>query len=165
MVRRFLLVGLFSIVHAGSLLQLILATLFSLVYLVVQLQARPYKVLSDNYVALATSLSLVSLFFCCVILQTETLIEKPEVKAVLSSELQAKVLLPVEFLSAIILASIVGSLIFSSLLMAKDATAERLRQLQEVKLAKARRLRCLKTDQEIDAPKLGDGAYHLFLSQ
>jgi hypothetical protein len=97
--------------------------------------------------------------------QTETLVEKPEVKAVLSSELQAKVVLPVEFLSGIILASIVGCLVFSSILMAKDATAERLRQVREAKLARARRLRCRKTDQEIDAPKLGDGAYHIFLSQ
>jgi hypothetical protein len=52
MFRRFLLVGLLSIVQPGSILQLVLATLVSLLYLTVQLQAAPFKQQGDDYLAL-----------------------------------------------------------------------------------------------------------------
>ena len=69
MARRFLLAGLMSIVYEGSIVQLVIATLFCILYLVVQLQAKPFKDPSDDYVALSTSASLTVLFFSCVVLK------------------------------------------------------------------------------------------------
>ena len=69
MTRRFLLAGLFSIVLAGTIVQLIIATLFSVLYLVLQLQAKPLRNVSDDYVALSVSVALAVFFFSCVILK------------------------------------------------------------------------------------------------
>ena len=51
MVRRFLLVGLFVIgpYHPGSMMQLAVAALTWIVYLVAQAQAMPYRSQSDNF--------------------------------------------------------------------------------------------------------------------
>ena len=58
MLRRFLLVGLYVCrpYHQGSIMQLAVANLTSVLYFAIQLQAMPYKSLSDNYLALGCSL-------------------------------------------------------------------------------------------------------------
>ena len=78
MVRRFLLAGLMSIVNEGSVVQIVLATLFCILYLVIQLQAKPFKNPSDDYVALASSASLAVLFFSCVVLKVGTSTPLPD---------------------------------------------------------------------------------------
>lgn len=62
--RRFLLVGVAVLVSPGSITQLVVATVVSLVYLIVQMQARPFRVLSDDFIAMGTGFSLVALFYC-----------------------------------------------------------------------------------------------------
>ena len=64
MLRRFLLVGVAVVVPPGpgSLTQLVAGSSVALVYLVIQVFARPYKTLSDDSVALVSSFSLVTLF-------------------------------------------------------------------------------------------------------
>ena len=51
MFRRVLLVGLMSIVLEGSIVQLVIATLFCIFYLILQLQAKPFRHADDDYVA------------------------------------------------------------------------------------------------------------------
>jgi hypothetical protein len=65
MLRRFLLVGLFVVMEQGSLTQLAIGTLTSLLFLVAQLISRPYRHASDEFLALASSVSLVIIFMTC----------------------------------------------------------------------------------------------------
>ena len=48
MLRKFLLVGLFVILKPGSIMQLAVGTTFCAAFLMVQLQASPYKMRSDS---------------------------------------------------------------------------------------------------------------------
>ena len=109
----FFLVGLMSIVLEGSIVQLMIATLFCILYLILQLQAKPYKDPSDDFVALSSTASLVVLDFSCVILKVGALTETPEVDAILSPRLRANFKLPNGLLTAIILGSVVCTLFLS----------------------------------------------------
>ena len=66
--RRFLLVGAFVALprpfHQGSVMQVAIANLVSIIYLVFQLQAAPYKKLFDNFLALGCSL-IISIMLLC----------------------------------------------------------------------------------------------------
>ena len=53
--RKFLLVGLYVTVQPGSIMQIAIGTITAAVYLMVQLQAQPYRNQSDNYLAVASS--------------------------------------------------------------------------------------------------------------
>jgi hypothetical protein len=57
--RKFVLTGLFAILDPGSVLQVSVATVFSAAYLMVQLQACPFKEPFDDYLAKAASFSIV----------------------------------------------------------------------------------------------------------
>ena len=63
----------------GSLPQLGLATLFSMVYFFLQMHASPFRKRSDDSVAVAASFSLMSMFFCCIFLKFSTLTELEQV--------------------------------------------------------------------------------------
>jgi hypothetical protein len=73
MFRRFLLVGLLSIVNPGSVVQLIVATTFCILYLVIQLLASPFRRLTDGFVGLCGSASLVLMFVSCIVMKLKTL--------------------------------------------------------------------------------------------
>ena len=74
--RRLVLVGVAVIVSKGSMVQLVLATVFSLIYLTMQLQIGPYKRISDDGVAISSTFSLAVLFFSSVILKFASLTEQ-----------------------------------------------------------------------------------------
>ena len=80
MSRRFFLVGIAVIIRPGSVVQLTIATLFTTIYLILQLQVSPYANVSDNFVALSASFSLHILLFSCVILKVGVLTELEEVR-------------------------------------------------------------------------------------
>jgi hypothetical protein len=63
MLRRLVLVGL-MVLAQGSMLQLFVGTLLSAAFLLFQVQASPYVQLSDNFLASASSFSLVVVFLC-----------------------------------------------------------------------------------------------------
>ena len=65
--RKFLLVGLFVTIEPGSITQISIATIICAVYLLVQLQAKPFKNNSDDFLAAASSFALLMLFLCCII--------------------------------------------------------------------------------------------------
>lgn len=64
MLRKFLLVGLFVTIEPGSMTQIALATIITAIFLLVQLQAKPYKNLSDDFLACVCSFALQMVFFC-----------------------------------------------------------------------------------------------------
>ena len=66
MMRRFVLVGLFVVAQRGTVMQLFLGTTFCAVYLMVQLQARPYISRTDDFLGLSSSFCLLMLFSCCI---------------------------------------------------------------------------------------------------
>ena len=67
MLRKFLLVGLFVTIKPGSIMQIALATIVTAVFLLVQLQAKPYKNASDDYLASSASFAMLMLFVCSVL--------------------------------------------------------------------------------------------------
>ena len=58
MVRRFLLIGLFVIIQKGTITQLLLGLAVSVVHVVCQMEASPYRELTNDYLALASSVSI-----------------------------------------------------------------------------------------------------------
>ena len=51
----------------------------------IQVQARPFKNLADNFIALAASFFLLALFLCCMLLKLGTLTELRDVRERLST--------------------------------------------------------------------------------
>ena len=165
MFRRFFLVGMMSIVLGGSLVQIVIATLFCIFYLILQLQVMPFKDLFDDYVALACTSSLTVLFFSCVVLKIGVLTDVPEVDEVLPPRLRESFKVPSAVLSVVIFSSVICSLVFMLLIAIFQTHRERKRQLIEERDKKARRL-VRKADNGPALPlALADGqAHHLFLS-
>ena len=66
--RRFLLVGLFVVwpFKQGTIMQVAIANLTALLFLVLQLQVMPYRSLMDDYLALGCSLSLSVMLLCTI---------------------------------------------------------------------------------------------------
>ena len=131
MLRRFLLVGLMSIVLEGSVVQLMIASLFCILYLIVQLQARPFKEAGDEYVALVSSASLAVLDLCCVVIKVGVLAETPEVHKILPPRLRDRFLVPNALLSVVTFTSIVCSLIVSIAITLHQAFQDWRRKMQE----------------------------------
>ena len=84
MLRKFLLVGLFVNIMPGTMTQIAIATIVCAAYLMVQLQARPYKNPSDNYLAVASSFSLLMVYFCSVIYKYANLTASEELQKKMS---------------------------------------------------------------------------------
>ena len=86
MFRRYLLVGQFMTVMRGTILQLILATIFSAAYLTIQLTLKPYSDRWDNFVACSSSAALVAVFASCIAFKFGSLIDTPDLHQMLSQE-------------------------------------------------------------------------------
>ena len=167
MTRRFTLVGLFVIgpYPRGSLMQLIIATLFSIVFLTIQVQAKPYKKIHDDYVALSCSFGITVAFLCCVVYKIDTLTDLSEIKARMSIEQRQDFNLPIVALTAILFISVVGALIFSGIMLVGQLAEEGAMQLREARNANARRLRYKENHREVTLTKMLDtGEFHIFLS-
>ena len=164
MARRFLLVGLMSIVLQGSIVQLVIAALFGILYLILQLQAKPYKEPSNDYVALASTASLSVLLWSCVVLKVGVLTDTPEVDAILPPRLRTNFNVPSALLSVVIFASVVFILAISMLIAIHQMRQDLRRRAAEARAAKARRLRYCANNAEVLPPALPGGHFHLFLS-
>ena len=181
MARRFLLVGLMSIVLKGTIVQLVIAALFCIFYLVLQLQAKPFVRAADDYVALASTTSLAVLFFLCVVLKVGVLTDTPEVDAILPPRLRANFAVPSALLTVGMLGSVIACLVLSFVISLQQAKDERQRQLLEAREAKAKRLIHETTGRPVVPPLLASqasrtsrgtvgeskskrAAYHIFLS-
>ena len=173
MARRFLLVGMFVIwpFNRGSLMQIGLAMLTSMVYFFIQQSAEPFKKRTDNHVALCASFSLIGVFLCCVYLKISTLTELEQINELLSVEHHATYVFDTIPLTGILIACVVGALAVSSLLVMQHAAEDARRAMHEAHLAKARRLMAVsKRRREVYAtqllarrPAMGHD-FHLFLS-
>jgi len=163
MLRRALLVGLLRLVppHPGSILQIAIATLVSVAYIVIQQQAAPYKSLSDGWVAMASSVAMLVLFVWAIISKYSELADttyeiiSPEQRRTFGIRFEAEIC----FIAA------AGIIIFTFLLLLGQIREEHKNLQYKARVALARRLRYQKDGTEVLAPKLARGqAFHMFLS-
>ena len=89
--RRFLLVGLYVVwpYEQGTVMQVAVANVTSIVYLALQLQAKPFRKLFDDYLARACSISLTVMLLCCAFYKNMSLTQLPEIQARMSLEQRA----------------------------------------------------------------------------
>ena len=160
MARRLVLVGFLVPFAPGSLQQLACGLMVAVIYLLLQLQARPYRRLADNYLAMTASFSLVVLLFGALLLRVGDVIEE----AVLPSHVRDLLALQPVVITAALLASVVGSMLVAALVLAQQLAEERTRLVQEARAARTRRLRHRAGGSEVVMPPIGDGDFHLFLS-
>ena len=164
-----MLVGVAVGIKPGTLTQLICGTTFMLCYLMIQIQARPFKNLADNFIALAASFFLLALFLCCVLLKLGTLTEIKDVYDRLSATSRDVYHVPVGMLTVGLFFSILGALALSAIILVHQI-ADDTRRAKQLKLLKERdaqvkRLRYTGSGEVVKPPELKDGIeYHLFLS-
>ena len=164
MLRRFVLVGL-MVLAQGSIAQIIAGTLLSAFFLLLQVQASPYKHLSDDFLASAASFSLVVVFVCVYAFKDAALTTLPDIQLKLSAEQESIYVIDPAALTAILFGALIGALLVSFGLFGVIYAAEMQRRRRENLAGKARRLRARKDDSEVQAPPLPDGTdFHLFLS-
>ena len=129
--RRFLLVGVAVLISPGSLVQLVFGSLTSSLFLVLQVQAAPFKSKVDATLALMTSISLVILFLGGFILKIGTLVELEDVREQLPPALLASFTVPSGTISFILFFSLLGSIVLTGVLLvrqlARDAQQARVR--------------------------------------
>jgi len=161
MLRKFLLVGLFVTVMPGTIMQISLGTIVCAVYLMVQLQASPYKNRSDDYLAVASSFSLLMVFFCSIIYKYASLTASEDLQAKMSLEQNEDYIVDNTALTAVLFSSVFGSLVFSGILVVVQI-------ILEIKNnAKLRRIKYVSNGKWVELPAAGHGdpqAFHLFLS-
>ena len=158
--RKFLLVGLFVVVPTqGSITQISVGTIVSAVYLMIQLQARPYKHPTDDYLATASSFGLMMLFICSIIFKYTTLTDTEDIQDKMSIEQQGDYVVSTLAISIILVASVLGSLVMVAIIAVVQT-------IVEVRKARAlRRLKYVKTGKWVELEPLTDPqAFHLFLS-
>ena len=76
--KKLILVGVLSVVAPGSIMQLAVAFVIVLCFLVALCLAQPYKEPTDDVIALAAGFGLVMFFFISLILKVQTLTEAVE---------------------------------------------------------------------------------------
>ena len=126
MARRFLLVGLFVIgpYHPGSMMQLAIAALTCIIFLLIQAQLMPYTSRLNNYLGLGCSLSLTVLFLTCIFYKISSLTELHELQSRMSYEQQEDYVLPTSPLTFVIILCVLSALALSAVLFAMQFVIE-----------------------------------------
>jgi len=150
--KKLFLVGFAVLIEPGSVVQLVVAFLFSLVYMLLTAVAQPFKDDSDDYFAKACGFGLTAVFFFSVILKVGVLSEA--VDDVLSEQLRSRFSFNAAIVAVGMIASIVGALALSLIMAVRQLLA-------------ASRLPIMKLKETKALPELSlavGGVWHLFLS-
>ena len=86
MLRRFLLVGVMVVVESGSVLQVLLGTLISILFLSVQFAVMPFRYTGNNFIASISSLCQVAFFLCASAFKYTSLTDTEDVALKMSDE-------------------------------------------------------------------------------
>ena len=158
--RKFLLVGLFVWQpKQGSITQIVVGTIVTAVYLMIQLQARPYKHPTDDYLATASSFGLLMLFVCSIVFKYTTLTDTEDIQDKMSIEQKGDYVVSTLAISIILVASVLGSLVMVALIAVVQVIIETKKSMA------LRRLKYVKDSKWVELAPLGDPqAFHLFLS-
>ena len=163
MLRRLVLVGL-MVLAQGSMLQLLLGTLLSAAFLLFQVQASPYKEMSDDFLASACSFAVVCVFMVSYAFKDNELVGLEDIYVRMSGEQRSLYILNQTTLAFIMLACVLGTLVLSFILFIMQFTIESQRLRREARANKARRLRYKSNNQEVMPPSIDDSHFHTFLS-
>ena len=106
-----------QLIEPGSLLQIMIAVIVSLLFLVLHLQSMPFRKPMDNILATMINLSLVVFFIWCMLLQTGALGDKDDIESGRLSSMG-------EAVSVLMLISIVGVLLVAVLLFVLETAAK-----------------------------------------
>lgn len=167
MARRFFLVGFFVDFEPGTITQIVVGMLFCAAFLMFQLQAKPYRSNSDDYLACASSFSLLVLFICSTIYKYDELTSSVDVQSKMSTEQKDDYIINSLVLSVCVIVSAVGALVSAAVILGVQSAVE-LRKWRQQK-----RLRYVKGRGDVSLGPPGDltskdnhmQLYHLFLSQ
>ena len=140
MLRRFLLVGV-MVLAQGSMLQLVIGTLLSAMFLLFQVQASPYQQMSDDFLASASSFAMVAMFLCSYAFKDAALTGLDDIKQRMSEEQRELYVVNQGTLSFIMIASTLGAIAMSIVLFIVQFSIEGARMRREARASKARRLR------------------------
>ena len=163
MLRRFLLVGV-MVLAQGSMLQLVIGTLLSAMFLLFQVQASPYQQMSDDFLASASSFAMVAMFLCSYAFKDAALTGLDDIKQRMSEEQRELYVVNQGTLSFIMIASTLGAIAMSIVLFIVQFSIEGARMRREARASKARRLRYKANNREVHVLELDDRHFHTFLS-
>ena len=165
-----------------GMLQIVMGTIISAVFLFVQILASPHASSSDNQIASMGSFCMVMVFLCCYAFKNAALVDLPQMQERMSTELTETYVVDPIIISAILVSALFGTLLFSLLIFASTAEQEQQRLAEQARNARARRLRCVADGTEVSLgepfilPKaptdfkatyaMGNvtGTFHVFLS-
>ena len=167
MARRLILVGL-MVLAQDSMMQITMGTLLAATFLLFQVQAVPYREMSDAFLANAASFALVVVFVIMYAFKDYEFVGLPDITAKMSKEQRTYYVVPQGLLTLVLVACTVGALVLSFVLFLVQLAMERARRRAEQRANRARRLRNKITDEEVqlkDSYALSDDTWHLFLSR
>lgn len=162
MLRTLTLVGLVLLMENGTIRQITIGALVSVLYLGLQEHARPYRTPLDNLVALFCSFSLCVVFICAIIIKLASLTQLQELQDVLSHELKVDFQPHPLFTTACLLVTCAGTLALATVVFFIQGMQDQWRA------ATQRRLRTLRSGEPIGIGSgialVGKHDFHLFLS-
>ena len=159
--RRFLLVGLYVIFpfRQGSIMQVAVANLTAVIFLVLQLEVKPYRNPFDDYLAVGCSLSLVVMLLCTIFYKYISLTELPGIRNRMSLELKNDYYVEGVLLSTMFIICVFGGLVLSALITAQQIATTIKNN------AKLRRLKYTATGKWVECKHVTKPqSFHLFLS-
>ena len=168
MLRRFVLVGL-MVLAQGSMMQLVMGTLLSAIFLLFQVQAAPYVEMSDDFLAACSSFGLFIIFLCSIAFKNHELVGLEDIQDKMSIEQESYYIVRQTALTGIMLATVFSALIISFFIFIVQVGIEARRLKREARASNARRLRYKADNEEVQAPELSntdsdEKCFHLFLS-
>ena len=160
-----------QVLAQGSVLQLLVGTLLSAAFLLFQVQASPYKEMSDDFLASASSFGLVVAFLVSTAFKYSVFTDLADIQDRMSIEQRSMYIVNQATLTIIMILSILGTLILSFILFLVQFIIEGRRSRREALASKARRLRYKINHKEVVAPELPSPStltaatfFHVFLS-
>ena len=139
--RRLFFVGIMVLVYRGTVAQLVLGIVFSIAFLLLQMQANPFVDTGDDYLANACSFALCLYFVLCLVLKVAALTDQEEVLALLAPEQRIAFDVPSVALSVAMVAVMCCAIALSFAMLLFQLARERRQMEREARVAIARRLR------------------------
>ncbi|KAL3926830.1 MAG: hypothetical protein SGPRY_003115 [Prymnesium sp.] len=134
MLRRFVLVGL-MVLYQDTMMQLILATLLSAIFLLLQVQASPYRKREDDWLASVSSFCLVVVLMCATAFKYLSLTNLDDIQDRMSIEQRRVYVLGGDMLLVLLIASSIVTLLCSVGIFIVQLAAARIKLLDEDDLA------------------------------
>jgi len=129
--RKFFLIGMMVIVCRGSILQITIGTVANAAYLMMLLQAQPYKHRYDNYLAQGSSFGLLMVFFACVLYKYESLVASDDLRVKMSFEQREYFSVPSLVLSRVLFLGVLSSFLIAGVLVSIQVGLNRRRWQSE----------------------------------